>query len=154
MYAGHMLKQRLTRMLSHCQGVRDGVASEPVHQMRVWSRRTRAALELFHICYGGDTLNEMEREIKRVADALGEARDLDVMIENMKALGESLPENQRPGVSSFVESLMQDRTTCQTEVDRAVARLLRFDLAAMLDSIIESPAHPEPVESSLAGSIA
>ena len=48
----------------------------------------------------------MEREIKRVADALGEARDLDVMIQKMGKMGESLPESQRAGVlSTFVGGL-------------------------------------------------
>jgi CHAD domain-containing protein len=153
-YASAMLKQRLARMLSHSEGVREGAATEPIHQMRVWSRRTRAALELFRTCYEGSAVNEMEREIKRVADALGEARDPDVMIQKMGKMGESLPESQRAGVSSFVETLVGDRNLCQAAVDRAVARLQKFDLEAMLETIVAVPDLPDSVEAALAGSIA
>jgi CHAD domain-containing protein len=153
-YAGQMLKQRLARMLSHGDGVREGVATGPVHQMRVWSRRTRAALELFHTCFEGNALTRMEREIKRVADALGEARDLDVMIEKMRSMSASLPEAQRPGVSSFIEALVHDRAACQSAVDKAVARLQRFDLGTMLDTIIAvSDQQPVPVGVELLGRI-
>ncbi len=153
-YAYLMLKQRLMRMLSHCEGVREGITTEPIHQMRVWSRRTRAALELLQTCNNGSMLQEMEREIKRVANALGEARDLDVMIEKMGKMGESLPEHQRPGVQLFVRTLASDRSLCQSAVDRAVSQLQKADLGAMFESIIAQPEQPEAVGLSPAGSIA
>jgi len=152
-YAGDMLTRRLTRMLSHCQGVRDGLSNEPVHQMRVWSRRTRAALELFHSCVDGNALFTIEREIKRVADALGEARDLDVMIETMHKVSFALPELQRPGVLAMIDNLVRDRAECQTAVDRAVARVQRCELGAVLEKIVPAPQPPVPLEVRLAGSI-
>ena len=141
-YAATMLSQRLQRMLSHSAGVREG-DHEAVHQMRVWARRTRAALEIFRSCLSGKEFAEIEREIKLMADALGEARDLDVMIESLTKRSEALPEEQQAGVVSFVHQLKHRRTACQTAVEKAVDRLDRHDLAARVQRLT-APLLPAP----------
>src|SRR5579871_6263094 len=100
---------RLDTMLSFLEGVRQGEAMEPVHQMRVWSRRTRAALEIFRLCFTGREFARLEREIKRAADAVGAARDLDVMIDTMTQRQETLPVEQRPGLDVFISRLRAQR---------------------------------------------
>jgi hypothetical protein len=88
-----------------------------------------------------------------VADALGEARDLDVMIETMHKVSFALPELQRPGVLAMIDNLVRDRAECQTAVDRAVARVQRCELGAVLEKIVPAPQPPVPLEVRLAGSI-
>lgn len=152
-YSAQMLKQRLERMLTHCVGVRQGITNEPVHQMRVWSRRTRAALEVFLTCFHGKEFDVIQREVKRVADALGEARDLDVMIENMIKKSANLPENQRPGVEAFIEALTIDRTACQISVDRAVERLQKHDLGTMVERLVPTPTAEAAEPAALVGQV-
>jgi CHAD domain-containing protein len=53
--------------------VRRGRDAEAVHDLRVSLRRLRAALDL-----GGGALRKAEREAKRLQDALGEVRDLQI----------------------------------------------------------------------------
>ena len=59
---------------------------ERVHDMRVASRRLRAALEVFAPCFDGDEHKDLLREVKRLADALGERRDPDVQIDGLQKL--------------------------------------------------------------------
>lgn len=134
-YAAATLKQRLERMLTYSKGVRSGDDVEAVHQMRVWARRTRAALEIFRRCLPGKEYAEIELEVKRMADALGEVRDLDVMIESLTKRADALPEPQRPGVLAFVHKLKHRRSSCQRAVELAVDRLERHDLAGRVDRL-------------------
>ena len=128
-YAAQVTAERLDRMLSHGEGVRKGEDPHHVHQMRVWSRRSRAALEIFQVCFAGKAFLELEREVKATADALGEARDLDVMIDNLAARAAKLPASQRGGVESFADRLRAQRESRQEAVAAAVSSLESHDLA-------------------------
>src|SRR6185436_8652097 len=57
---------------------------ERVHDMRVASRRLRAALEVFAPCYDRDEHKDLLREVKRLGDALGKRRDPDVQIAGLQ----------------------------------------------------------------------
>lgn len=128
-YAAASITRRLEQMLSHLEGVRQGEELGPVHQMRVWSRRTRAALEVFESFFPAKEFTGITREVKAAADALGEARDLDVMIETLSERAEALPVVQRPGLEAFIQQLKAQRAARQRAVTKAIERLERQDLA-------------------------
>lgn len=136
-YAVTVLSERLNRMLSHLEGVKQGETTEPVHQMRVWSRRTRAALDIFQACFPGKEYAVIEREVKKVTGALGEARDLDVMISTLRERMEGLPEEQRPGVDAFVGTLKAQRKAKQRPVEKITTQLEHHDLAARFAALAE-----------------
>jgi CHAD domain-containing protein len=138
-YAVEAIATRLERMLSHLEGVRKSEELEPVHQMRVWSRRTRAALEVFEGCFPRKAFASIEREVKAAADALGEARDLDVMIESLSHRAEALPVAQRTGLESFVQKLKANRAARQMAVTQAIERLERQDLKLHFDRLSAEP---------------
>ncbi len=129
-FAVEAIAPRLKRMLSHVDGVLEGQNIEPVHQMRVWSRRTRAALDIFAPCFSNKHFETLAREVKQVTRALGEARDLDVMIERVEALAADLPEEQRGALEQYATELKGRRQYAQTAVKKALARLDDHDLEA------------------------
>ncbi len=135
-----VMAQSLANMLSHAEGVRQSAETESVHQMRVWSRHSRAALEIFGCCFGGEDFQEMEREVKRMAGSLGEARDLDVMIEMLGKRADGLPPEQRPGIDSFIAGLRRQREAEQKLVIQAVARLQRYAPLRRLDRLVKDSA--------------
>jgi CHAD domain-containing protein len=122
-YGEGIIVERLDKLLSHVEGVRQGEDIEAIHQMRVWSRRSRAALDIFHACFPGKAFARLEREVKQVTRALGAARDLDVMIEGLTKRAEALPPKQRPGLESFIERLRRQRQKQQKPATKAVTRL-------------------------------
>jgi CHAD domain-containing protein len=65
-------------------GVRAADDIEPVHRMRVASRRLRAALPLFSACFPEKDYRHWMHEIKKITRALGNARDTDVQIAFLK----------------------------------------------------------------------
>ena len=76
--------QRLLPLLDafskEIDGVRTAQDIEHIHRMRVASRRLRAALPLFASCFPEKKYLQWMEEIRKVARALGEARDTDVQI--------------------------------------------------------------------------
>ena len=134
-YGTGILEQRLKKLLAHAGGAKSGSDTEAIHQMRVWSRRSRAALDVFGGCFTGhaaDALACMEREVKNVTRALGEARDLDVMMDTLRARAETLPPEQQAGVDSFIAHLHTQRDERQQAVTRAVERLEKQRLDRVL----------------------
>jgi triphosphatase len=90
-----ILRRHFAAMLAHEPGVRLGEDPEELHDMRVATRRLRAALKLY-----SDVLpkrsERYERDLRWVAGALGEVRDLDVHLQRLSeeasANGEVLEE--------------------------------------------------------------
>lgn len=145
-YAVQAIQPRLDRMLSHLEGAKEGDKTEPIKQMRVWSRRTRAALEVFYDFFPGKAFKGFEREIKTVTGALGQARDLDVMIDTLSKRAAGLPPEQRGGLASFIVHLKEQREEAQEAVRATIADLEDKDLAAQFQAIADAP--PEQSEKS------
>ena len=79
---------------------------ERVHDMRVATRRLRAALEIFEPCFPAEAVRRRPcDEVKRLADALGERRDRDVAIAALHAFNDQMPSPDRRGVASLIERL-------------------------------------------------
>jgi triphosphatase len=98
-----ILRRHFGEMLAHEPGVRLGEDPEELHDMRVATRRLRAALKLY-----SDFLpkrsERYERDLRWVAGALGEVRDLDVHLEGLSE------EASRNGeVLEEVVSLLRER---------------------------------------------
>ena len=136
-YAGAVLRTRVLRMVSHVDEVRRGEDTEPLHQMRVWSRRSRAALDMFAACFPGKDFKIFAREVKSVTVALGAARELDVMITTLENRASELPPAQRTGVQRYIEQLKRRRQAKQKAVERAMAHLQRIDLPGALELLLQ-----------------
>jgi len=142
-YAAATIRERMERMLTHLDGVREGKETEPVHQMRVWSRRTRAALDVFRACFPAKAFAVMEREVKRVTRALGTARDLDVMILAQEKRLSDLPEHQRAGLEAFLEMLRGERTKAQESLTAAANHLEQMEISAQFDALTYKTRSPK-----------
>jgi CHAD domain-containing protein len=146
-YGAEVTAERLDKMLTHLDGVRKAEEIEPVHQMRVWSRRSRAALEIFEICFPARGFREIEREVKAATDALSEARDLDVMVENLEQRAAKLPMKQRAGILSFVARLKDQREKRQKSVIDAVNNLESHNLSQQFRDLVAKAAAAKAHES-------
>lgn len=82
-----VLRRHLGALLAHEPGTRLGEDIEELHDMRVATRRLRAAIDLF-IDVLPVRIGRLRRELGWLAAVLGEVRDLDVQIEHLDGLGE------------------------------------------------------------------
>jgi CHAD domain-containing protein len=103
--AAKILAVRSQELADHSRAVLELDDIEPLHDMRVATRRLRAALEVFDACFEGNAHEAVVVEVKALADALGERRDRDVAIESLEAFGSKLPAPDRRGVQSLIETL-------------------------------------------------
>jgi CHAD domain-containing protein len=93
---------------------------EALHDMRVATRRLRAALEVFEPCFPRDSYRRALAEVKRLADALGERRDRDVQIESLERYASARAREERSAVLGLVEALRSE----QAAANDALAMLL------------------------------
>jgi triphosphatase len=77
-----ILRRHFAAMLAHEPGVRLGEDPEQLHDMRVATRRLRAALKLYAEVLP-KRAERYERDLRFIAKALGEVRDLDVHLERL-----------------------------------------------------------------------
>ena len=101
--AARIVRVRAHELFGHAEGVLDTEDIERVHDMRVASRRLRAVLEVFAPCFPKGPYKSVLRDVKRLADALGERRDPDVHLAAMEKLAATLPDSLRPGVELLAD---------------------------------------------------
>ena len=135
-YGAQVIRERLVTMLSHADGVRLAEDIEALHDMRVASRRLRAALSMFAPALRDPDLKRFEMDVKAVTDALGVARDLDVMIDTLVQLESDLPEGERAGMDEFVSEKRAERSRIQQDVIAALDRLEKQNLLGRFDDIV------------------
>ncbi len=103
------LRQQLHEMMSHLEGTRQGDDIEALHDMRVASRRLRAALSVFAAAFPPKPFTILEKEVAKTTDALGAVRDGDVQIEFMQAAIDAAPESEKIGLQAFRNHLQHER---------------------------------------------
>jgi CHAD domain-containing protein len=103
--AARVVRVRADELFDHAENVLDTSDIERVHDMRVASRRLRAVLEIFEPCFPQGDFKTVLRDVKALADALGERRDPDVHIEDMEELEEAFLVAFRPALEALVERL-------------------------------------------------
>ena len=84
----------------------EGLEPEGVHQMRVATRRIRAALQSFKRVIPSAARKHFRSEFKWVAAALGDVRDLDVYLGNFSQYTTELPMEEAPFLTEYREHLV------------------------------------------------
>jgi CHAD domain-containing protein len=126
------VETRTEELFSFSEGVLDTSDIERVHDMRVASRRLRAALEIFEPCFPKKAHRPVLKEVKTLADALGERRDRDVNIEELERISQSLASEDRPGVGELIRALRSEQQAANAVVAEALERIEEDDLHARL----------------------
>ncbi len=103
------LRQQLGEMMDNLEGTRLGEDIEALHDMRVASRRLRAALSVFAAAFPAKPFGAIEKEVAKTTDALGAVRDSDVQIEFMQAAMDAAPESEKVGLRAFLAHLQAER---------------------------------------------
>lgn len=127
-------------VFAEAHGVLDRGDIERVHDMRVATRRLRAALEVFRACFPKAELKAVLADVKALADALGERRDRDVMIADLEAFRSELAQPDRPGVDSLIGELRREQTAANEALKAFVAPERLQALRERLDALVEAPA--------------
>lgn len=115
--AAKIVAVRSQELADNAVGVLDVDDIERVHDMRVATRRLRAALEVFAPCFPEEDHAAALAEVKALADALGERRDRDVTIAALGEFAAGLSAADRRGVESLIGRIRAE----QLEANEALA---------------------------------
>jgi CHAD domain-containing protein/transposase-like protein len=136
------------QMLRHEKGTRLGEDIEELHDMRVATRRMRAAFDIFGPFFKPKVVKFHLKGLRATGRALGRVRDLDVFMEKAQRYIMTVTEQERPGLEPLMNawqkelSIERNRMLAFLESDR----YLRFkqDFNAFLSSpMAEVQPHPE-----------
>lgn len=132
---------RSAEVFEHSDGVLDMEDIEPLHDMRVATRRLRAALEVYAPCFPAKRRRKALKRVKALADALGERRDRDVAIEFLTEFAEEVPEADRAAIAALIERLRRE----QREANEALAPFLEDEhlkkLRRRLRKLVKAAGH-------------
>jgi CHAD domain-containing protein len=90
------------QMILHEAGTRLGEDIEELHDMRVATRRMRAAFEVFEEAFDRKALKVHLKGLRATGRALGRVRDLDVFMEKAQQYLDSIPQEQRSGLDPLL----------------------------------------------------
>jgi CHAD domain-containing protein len=131
--AAAAVEVRTGELFAHSENVLDTDDIERVHDMRVASRRLRAVLEIFAECFPKPQHRAVLREVKALADALGERRDPDVMIALLERVADGLDEADRPGIASLEDAFREGQ---QSGNERLEQQLREIEAAALRERLL------------------
>lgn len=97
-----VMRYHFAEMLRHEAGTRQGVDIEALHDMRVATRRMRAAFEVFSEAFDPGALKLHLKGLRATGRALGQVRDLDVFMEEAQRFMATLPEGQSSGLDPLL----------------------------------------------------
>jgi len=130
--AAKIVSVRAREVADHAHDVLDVNDTERVHDMRVATRRLRAALEIFEPCFPPKEFGAALARVKQIADALGERRDRDVAIATLEEFVAGIAAPDRPGIQTLIEKLEYE----QAEANDALAPLVDARRLAALSELL------------------
>ena len=142
--AARVIAVRAAELAGHAQGVLDTSDIERVHDMRVATRRLRAVLEIYEPCFSRKELRGVLRDVKALADALGERRDPDVELAALSAFQAAVPKVDGPGVELFAQLVRAEQEAGNATLAAALQEAEASDLRGRLQGLVASAGSVAP----------
>jgi CHAD domain-containing protein len=114
------VQTRFEEMASFTAAALEGRDEHGVHDMRVASRRLRAALELFKDALLKKHFTPVLRDVKRLADSLGAVRDSDVLIARLKKDKSRRSRPQQKVLREMIGELSEKRRLAREELESTI----------------------------------
>jgi CHAD domain-containing protein len=133
--AARVVRVRTAEVAENAAGVLDVEEIEGVHDMRVATRRLRAALEVFEPCFPRKRFRAALREVKALADALGERRDRDVTIASLREFAAAVDQEDQPGLESLIARIRAEQADANRDLVPHVSAERVAALVEMLEGL-------------------
>ncbi len=135
--AARVVEVRAAEVFAHAGGVLDTGDVERVHDMRVATRRLRAAMEVFEPCFPRKPCRKALKQVKALADALGARRDSDVQIEFFQRCADRIGAADREALAALVERLRAEQLQANEGLAPFVGKKRLAKLRRRLDRLVE-----------------
>ena len=131
-----MLAAQRLKIVENEEGTRAGTDPEHLHDMRVATRRARAALRTGSGLLEPEQEEKLRTEFAWLGGVLGAVRDLDVLTARLKEESEALDPEEQAAVKAVFGRLAAERRTARTSLTRALKSARYRKLLAELDSAV------------------
>ena len=128
----------MVEMMSFKSGSIDGEDIEFVHDIRVASRRLRAAMQNFAACFAKDEFRKHLARVESITRTVGAVRDLDVLIERFEADVRTLGEGEQGGVLRLLQDLRDRRDEARQPMLALFGKLERKRFEAKFSRFFEA----------------
>ena len=143
-----VLVTRFEELLAFREAALDWSDPEGVHSMRVASRRLRSALRDFMPYLRKRGLAPVIKQLKNIADALGEVRDQDVAIMALEKIEAHAPSGISPAFKQFIEMRKETRDVAGKKLkemlEESELKQLREDFLAAVDKSTATHSQAQP----------
>ena len=140
------IRKALTERFDDMSGLRNEATKwkdpEGVHSMRVASRRLRSAISDFMPYVNKRTFSSILKQIRSVADALGEVRDQDVAILALEKLQSEAPEGLSAPLQTFIDTRKDLRTKSRRELKKVLVKDKMKDLSSDFENALAIATEP------------
>jgi triphosphatase len=147
----HIVARHLHRLRLHDPGTRTGEDPEALHDMRVATRRLRAAVRVFAGGIPARSQKGMSQELQWLGQLLGPVRDLDVQLAKLDGFIAAAPAGFRPALGCLREYMDGERARRRgnmlvaLDTTRYFRLLLRLERFADARGRSRDPAAQEPI---------
>ncbi len=135
-----VLRYHFLQMLSHEEGTRLGSDIEELHDMRVATRRMRAAFELFENAFTRKAVRTHMKGLRATGRALGRVRDMDVFMEKAFQYLENLSEAHRDDLHPLLRSWEQAREAARQNLLAYLDSPEYSEFVSRFDEFVNTPA--------------
>jgi CHAD domain-containing protein len=104
------------KMLANEAGTREGADIEFLHDMRVSTRRLRAAFMIFAPFYDEVAIAQFNKDMRKAGRTLGAVRDLDVLIEKAQGYEAGLPAEEGLTIRPLMDHWAAQREVARREM--------------------------------------
>lgn len=115
---------------------------EGVHDMRVASRRLRSAISDFMPYVHKRELTDTIKQIKSIADALGEVRDQDVAIPALEKLASEWPSKADKTLEALIDTRKEARKVARQELKDAIVKAKLKEVRSDFDAAVTGATAP------------
>ena len=95
----------------------EGIDPEGVHDVRVASRRLRAAMDVAAGAFPIDWYRPLHKLAKQITRELGEVRDRDVLLESFRAERAGAPLEEWPGIDLVIDRIERELVEARAEME-------------------------------------
>ncbi|MGH2409431.1 MAG: CHAD domain-containing protein, partial [Chloroflexota bacterium] len=134
-----VIQYRLAAVADNERGTRDGSESEPLHDMRVASRRLRAALEAFRECFPRSDYRPVEKMARALTHGLGAVRDLDVLLAETRRLATKATPEEYAGIELLIAHLEGERAKARPAMLKVLDELREHGFRHRVLSLARNP---------------
>jgi CHAD domain-containing protein len=137
-WLAEVLRIRFEEVLQFLDAALEPSGVDAVHDIRVAIRRLRSVLRDFASVVDKRPLAELTKALKKLAGAFGRVRDLDVMIEELEALGKQDDGKNGEGIRLIIDELKEKRASESRSLENSVTGEFVLELRGRFTASVES----------------